>query len=456
MSLRVSVLVPPTAVGSIALLTSLDRQTLPAPEYEVLLGDDERDADLTARLDDLAAHRTNLVRVSTRSATDVASTLLERAGGEYVVAVSPGRTLTAEALARLAERADSTGADLCLGLTGRAGSRPARLSAAPDELGGPAGGLRRRTSATPEQVSADFTGADATVDGAPAVAQALCFLDGTPPDGVRPPAESETAVRAISKSVVWRDGALEVVAEMSPPADVVRASIYSDTTGVEWPLPDVQVDGNLVTLRIDPAAVPGVGALPEGTWWPTLRIGEHGPVLVRSRPLEAHGASMRGRTVVSFARGGRLGVDVGGLRHQPIRRIDPAATTVVEDSRGSLLTTRLANVDLAPGARHRGRLRLGGLPVVAWIEEQEGSGAVLQAWVSGLAGKKVIRIRFGRGRYARTDSQLVIDGLGAMHVAAFKHAPRTKPPRPAPTAPSAGPVARARRFAGRVKRSVRR
>ncbi|MFC6042165.1 glycosyltransferase [Nocardioides hankookensis] len=455
MPLRVSVLVPPAAAGSRSLLASLDRQTLPAAEFEVLIGDDERDPDLTARLDDLVAHRTNVARVPVPVGGDVAATLLDRASGEYVVAVPADRVFTPDALALLCDRADATGADVCLGLTGRAGSRPAGLPSDPDRLAGPAGGLRRRRATTAAQVADDLAGADATADGAAAVASTLCFVDGTPPDRPAPP-EADRSVRARVVRATWTDGVLEVVAKLTEPSDDVRASVYSDRTGVEWPLTDVQVDGERVTLRIDPSSVPGVGTLPDGTWWPSLRIGGRSPVLLGGRPQKVHGASVRERTVISFSGARkRVGLDVGGHAHQPIRRLDPSVTSVVEDSRGSLLTSRLKKIDLAPGSRPTGELRLGRMPVVAWLEH-DGTGPVLRAWVSGLAGESSLYTRFGHAHFAPTGTRLVVDGVGAMTVTRTvrRPAPEAETPEPSAAAPEHQP-GRARRLAGRVRRSVR-
>ena len=452
MALRVSVLVPPTAAGSRSLLASLDRQSLPAAEFEVLVGDDERDEGLTTRLEDLVAHRTNVIRVAVPSGADAAATLLDRASGEYVVAVPPERVLTPDALALLGTQADATGAEVCLGLTGRSGERPPALPDGPDQLAGPAGGLRRRTGASAEQVAADLSGADVTTAGAASVATTLCFVDGPAPER-RTPVEPEQSVRARAARVRWSDGALDLTLKLSEPAQDVQVSLYSDRYGVEWPLSGVQVDGDRVTLRIDPAAVPGPGELPTGTWWPSVRIDGRPPVLVRARPSKAHGATVRERTVVSFSRGKRLGLDVGALSHQPIRQLTPATITVVEDSRGSLLTGQLQNLDLAPGTRRSGELRLGTMPVVAWLEH-DGSEPVLRAWVSGLAGESPLYTRFGPASFAPTGARLVIDGVGTMTVDATSRRPAALR-RAAPDAPVAPQPGKARRLAGRALRSVR-
>ena len=477
---RVSVLVPPAAAASRALLTSLDRQTLPATEFETLIGDDGSAPDLTRRLEDLAAHRTNVVLVTVppdASAEQVADALLARAGGTYVVALPPGRTLTPSTLKRLVAHMDATGADVCAGLTGRAGVRPERLPDPDGLLPGPAGRLHRRAVVGPGHLVGDLTG-EASAGEVPVLRSALCFLDGAAPAESVPP-EPTGGVRVRVVSAAWRDGVLEIVADASSPAAAARASLYSHTTGVEWPVDDLTVeersDGVGLTVRIDTESVSGPGRLPDGVWWPTIRFADtaDSAVLLRAGPRVAHGATLRRRTVVSFSEAGRLGLDVGGSSHQPVRRLDPAATRVVEDSRGSLMTSALTNIDVAPGARVDGELHLAKMPVVAWIEQVGGTGPALRAWVSGLAGASSLHTRFTRAPAASTGAVLVIDGVGAMTLAPAPK--KTSAPTEAAAAtiePAAGAeptaatgngdvaagtgAAKARRLAGEALRRLRR
>lgn len=443
---RVTVIVPPSAAGSRELLASLDRQTLPAADFEILVGDDERSPELTARLEDLARHRTNLARVPVADGDEEA--LLARATGEYVLGVPAGRSLTPTALAVLIELADTTGADLVAGLTGRVGVRPERPQDPAGPLPATAGRLRRRASTT----AADLTGdlGHAPAETATAAVTTLCFLDA--PDGAADATPADVADPVAAVEATWRDGVLHLTCAAS---GAVRASVYSAATGVEWPLGEGTEQGDHVAFRLDPEDVPGLGPLPAGTWWPTLRVGDAGaPALVEAAAARAHGATFRDRTTVSFVEDRRLGLDVGASARQPIRRLDPARTTVVEDSRGSLLTSPIRNLDLAPGVRVTGWLRLGKMPVVAWLEDAEGTGPVLRAWVSGLAGESTLHTRFGRAQYAPVGARLVIDGVGAMTVtAAGKDAPA--PAADPASEAEAAPASKARRLAGRALRSVR-
>jgi hypothetical protein len=313
--------------------------------------------------------------------------------------------------------------------------------------------MRRRTGLDPADLAADL-GPETAAQDADVLTSSLCFVDGPPTDYKRPPlsAADDGSVRATT--VTWREGVLEVVAEVAGPTEALRASIYSHKIGVEWPLPEPTVDGSRITLRIDPEHVPGAGRLSDGLWWPSVRTGE-GPetaTLLEVSPQVAHGATFRRLTAVSFAARRRLGLDVGGRLNQPIRWLDPQAATVVEDSRGSLLTSPVPNLDLPPGARIDGELRLGELPVVAWLVHQDGSGPVLQAWVSGLAGESPLHTRFTPGRFGPTGTQLVIDGVGTMTVTPVPAKEPAKTPPEALVEPASG----THRLVRRVARSVRR
>jgi hypothetical protein len=377
----------------------------------------------------------------------------------------PGRTLTPSGLARLVAQADATGADVCAGLTGHAGTRPSRLPEPGRLPPGPAGRLHRRAVVEPSHLVADLTG-DATAGEGPVV-RSLCFLDGATPAERVPREQAPPAARVRVTSATWDDGALEIVADVSGPIPGARASLYSHVTGVEWPVDGLTVeesgDGLRLAVRIDPLSVLGPDRLPDGVWWPTIRLGEGADtaVLLKARPKVAHGATLRTRTVVSFAEDGRLGLDVGGLSHQPVRRLDPAATKVVEDSRGSLMTSVLTNIDVAPGARVDGKLQLGNMPVVSWIEQVEGTGPVLRAWVTGLAGESHLHTRFSRAPFASTGTVLVIDGVGAMTVVKARKEPAAPTGEPPASTEDGGlahhaAVATARRLAGQALRKVRR
>jgi len=482
MPLRASVLVPCVSDAASLDLTSMDEQTLPAGEFEVLVVDDGADPATSARLSDVVAHRTNVRRVAIdpgASAQEALDTALADASGEYVLVLPPQRRVTRQALARLCQHADETAADVCLGLTGVAGSRPVTLpptnAADPVELGAddplrnPATArIHRRSTADPALLLSELDGAAVALPSgvrAAAVTSLTCFVDGRWRGSEVPalPEKARYAVRA--SAVIWFGGALEVTATVSAVgADevrVTRASIFSKESGVERALDDLDVEktpeGATVVLRIDPEDVPGVGRLPAGLWWPSVDVGDDS-LLIEVTPLLADGATLRGRPVVSFAKAGRLGLDVSGSAHQPIRHLDPRQSSVVEDSRGSLLSCRLSNIDVAPEGRVTGSLKLGALPVVAWLERGEGDAALLRAWVSGLAGSSELATRFTPAPQAPTGARLVIDGVGVMKL---RRAPRKEQQKSSgaaarPSIPAAPAlIAKARRLAGRGLDAIR-
>jgi hypothetical protein len=483
MSLRATVLVPCVSDAGSLDLTSLDQQTLPAAEFEVLVVDDGADPATSTRLSDVIAHRTNVRRVAIEpgaSAQEALDTALADASGEYVLVLPTHRRITREALARLCQHADVTAADVCLGLTGVAGTRPATLppthAADPVELGAddplrdPATGrIHRRSTADPALLASELEGAAAALPPgvrAAAVTSLTCFVDGrwSGSDVPALPERARYAVRA--SAVIWSAGALEITASVSAieaeDVRVSRASIFSKESGVERSLDDLDVEktpeGANLVLRIDPEDVPGVGRLPAGIWWPTVDVGDDS-LLIEIAPRLAEGATLRGRPVVSFAKARRLGLDVGGSAHQPIRRLDPRQSSVVEDSRGSLLSCRLSNIDVAPEGRVTGSLKLGSLPVVAWLERGDGDAPVLRAWVSGLAGSSNLATQFTPAPQALTGARLAINGVGVMNVRRARRKTRRKTSGAAPTPSVPAPttlVAKARRLAGRGLRAIRR
>ncbi len=384
------------------------------------------------------------------------------------------RTVTPDGLLLLCDRADETGADVCTGLTGKKGVR-ADATTAP-------GRIHRRTTLERDQALADLTAEASPAESAgttASVTEALCFVVGK---GTRTgmPEEVQSTAHARAEEVTWTSGTLTVAAVVTDSGTstptTCSVGLFSPATGVEWPVTDVETTPSGadlgVTFRVDPQTVAGGRPLPEGEWWPTVHVGtaaDATPLLLRTRPASALGGSHPGRPVVSFAEQGRLGIDVGGLRHQLVTRLQPEASEVVESARGSLLTSTVANVDLPAGLVLTGSLRLGGLPVIAWLEGHEDGRVVLSSWVSGLKGSSRLLTKFTPADYADTRSRLVIDEVGGMEVrpappkstkpAGATATPGTMPSQAGPTGArqlAHGAARRARRTAGKVKRAIRR
>ena len=459
---RVSVVIPSLSSVSRRALASLDQQTLGPDEFEVLVGhEDEHDAE-SGRLADLVAHRTNLRPFDTSPGTSLVARCragLSAATAEYALLLHGDRGLSAHALAELCTLAEKTGADVCIGLTGRVGRRPLHgpIAGSDDHadlspehplredvhgrivrrelLSGTAG----TDNQTPERWAALATESAARVA---AVANCAIFVDGQRRRARAGAARTRTTATVAATNCEWRDGVLIVDVRLREAtggeAGRVAASLFSEGSGIEWSVqtPDVdELPDGVTRIRFDPEGV-ARGGLPDGIWWPTVRVDLGAGFVVADVQLgsgTAPGASYVRRPIVAFARQGRLGIDVGGVRHQLVRRIPARGARVLEDARGSLLTATIPDVEVAEGLRLEGTLRLGkGMPVKAWLE-REGSAARLTAWVSGLPGSAPLFTRFTPAAYAPARARLVVGPAGDMHVRRLRR-PRT---RPAPTRPSA-------------------
>jgi hypothetical protein len=489
MAPQVTVLIPSYPTLHRDGLASLDRQTLSPRDLEIVVLQPVEVA-AAERLARLVAHRTNMRVVPATGDSPVAS-LLAAAEGEYVLLLGADRTLTPEALERLCEQADKTGADVCFGLTGRRGVRP-ETAVSTRETGDPAADDRLRESGagrihrrshlekhTVDGQSADQLERAATAAAATVAVQssALCFVDGDAPRSGAPAERRSSPFSLRANHVDWRDGALVVRAELTADGgaslpEVSAVTVFSTETGVEWQLDDTDVSRmsgatedaegvRTLEIRIDPERLAAGAPLPVGTWWPSIRLSAPAGddvVLLETSARTAVGATCLPRPVVSFAQEKRLGLDVGGLKHPVVDRIPVPDASVVESVRGCLFTCPVPQVDVTPGATVDGQLRLGGITVPARLEGDEDGRGVLQAWVSGMSGSHRMKTRFSPARFADCGARLVIDGAGAMQVKPTRAKRRKKSTRAGAAAavePTAGSaVARLRSQAGRVRRAL--
>ncbi len=475
MAPRVSVVIASFPEVDRAALVSLDRQTLPTTDFEILVGDDGGDRDASRRLGDLVAHRPNVRSLALDGASGQTALrmLIESARGEYVLLLAGERHLLPDALARLCQVADDGEADVCIGLTGQRGTRPAQVAAQggaaltevgahdPLRLGG-AGRLHRRT-ALHAQVDVP-TGSLEELDVAATLAAsrvvaftaAPMFLDGAEVDDSVPREQAHSPVVARVSTARWDSGVLLLSIKVTGALAAEAAcglSVFCPASGIEWPLADADVartpaaDPQMVQLeaRLDPERLAGGHPLDEGIWWPSLRAGlsetKAEPVLLRATPRRAAGATHTVRPAVSFSEAGRLGIDVGGLRHQLVHRLPARDVQVTESARGSLLTGPVPGLDLPAGTRLEGLLRVKYHPVIAWLESDSSGAVTLTAWVSGLPGSKRLATRFTPAPFAPARARLVVDSLGGMQVRAL--ATKTRAPAGQGGAGSSKPVATA-------------
>lgn len=299
MSLAASVVITSFATMDLRTLKSIDRQSLPSSDFEVLLlgsGADER-------LRQLVDNRPNFRVVAAGEDADAAGRLedaAEQAAGRYVLFLGDGVVLGPRALEVLCAFADESSADVCFGKTSHRGARlpgadlfltnqpraevDDRLLAAVqcpklyrkaflDESGlplavssGPAAdtGLALAALGRSERVCvlADYP---AFFVSAAAPAQAEDHLrairDSAAPDDLRDRATRVAQRHDLSAvggptlrngSAEWTDGALEITVELDEPAGPgsttphsgdphVRPGVYRPSDGTEWLLPDKEV-----------------------------------------------------------------------------------------------------------------------------------------------------------------------------------------------------------------------
>ena len=137
--------------------------------------------------------------------------------------------------------------------------------------------------------------------------------------------------------------------------------------------------------------------------------------------------------------GRRLGLDVGARTHPVVQRIRVDTATVAEDARGSLLTAAVPDVRVLGGGALVGELKVGGLPVKAWVEDDGAGGSVLRSWVSGLTGSYDLASRFSAAPFAPTGGRLVVDALGSMTVTRTPPGRKARPQAPGAVTPAADP-----------------
>lgn len=122
---RVSVILAPPTVPDRGSISSLDRQSLPVHDFEVVVALPGSHAPATERLHRLAENRPNVRVIETGAEATVGERLgvgAAGASGDYVLFLPDGTRLDERALERLCAHADETAADICLGRTSRARS----------------------------------------------------------------------------------------------------------------------------------------------------------------------------------------------------------------------------------------------------------------------------------------------------------------------------------------------
>lgn len=277
MSLAASVVITSFATMDLRTLKSIDRQSLPSADFEVLLLGAGGDAGAAERLRQLVDNRPNFRLVTPGRDAGETGRLEDAIGaarGRYVLFLGDGLVLGDQALERLCALADESSADVCFGKTSHRGARPAGadlfladqpraglddrlLAALPcpklyrtaflEESGlpfavssGPVAdtGLALAALARSERVCVLADYAAFFVTGAPAQAEdhLRAIRDSAAPDDLRDratrvagrhyataPAGRDRGPTPRNASAEWADGALEVTVELDGPADPASA-----------------------------------------------------------------------------------------------------------------------------------------------------------------------------------------------------------------------------------------
>lgn len=453
------------------LIESLDQQSVPTSQFEVVLVDRDSTDATSDRLHLMATHRPNISVVSAaESATDLPSAWLKRCQGEYVIRLDPEHRLFPEALERLHDYAVVNGLDAVAPRVVQRGASLAEVflcdevdlepACRASALQG-AGLLVRRAVLAEGRSLSDPGGVSARV-GVLSSYPALRL-----PHAALHRNGASDRLEVAAPTISWSGPELRIdvsgsvvagVPEGAPPVRVVPVLRHTDG-GLSYLLGK----GAVVSSAPGPAALgpskPAPAApwalsvvldihtaaagspLPHGVWEVELHLvdaqTEAAPVTLRWAPCPP---AVIGQTIVvptpSVSPTWQL--DVGATTWPLVAQPDPQDASVVETVAGTTLVLALPQVHVNGAEVLTGELVLDRLPLAAQVVT-DGEAARLEAFVSGLAGSPRIATRFGDGRAAQSGLCLNISGAGVMEVS------KVKPPPPPPAAPPvAGPGAPAR------------
>ena len=434
------------------LIGSLDVQSLPASEFELVVVDRGLSEDARSWLYKLASRRTN-IRVVDRLPEDLAAwavvaTDVQRFFGDGL------RQLLAFADARQVQvvLARRTHVDSPVG-PGLLEDRVLKSPPSPDlvnsavvmtdsrRLTEEPTGLAVRTAGAATGVFASYPVAEA-VPGDVSSAAALEVTDAF--------AEWDGSVLLLTASgtVTGLEGsARPVVLLRSLRSGVTYLADTDGSVGAEEVGGPAVADGDAnsagarrarrwaLTARVRPRDPLGAPLL-SGQWLPEISISEEHQVLlpVALPVLRAPGAIVGGAVVSTGTDGrGRFVLDVGATSTPLVSAFSSEDARVHETAQGSVLTLTLPGVHVdgdqtVPDCS----IGLDQLTLPARLQVL-GDRAEIVAFLSGIAGTYALKVRLGR-KAAATGLTVVVDGRGMMTVVA------TPPPTPpAPTTPKKSP-----------------
>jgi hypothetical protein len=455
------------------LVRSLDLQTMPTDEFEVVLHGVDGEAGVD-QFDALAAHRPNVKVVRT---TDAAVDLLAAAEGDFVLVVDRDEALFPGALARLHGFAEQHGVDAVAGRVVTAGnSAPVWLWTDTAVVRDPdiIATLTDRTDAVSAQLlvrrdAARLTEGRLLQSASTRIgvlgSHAITLRDGQSVDSG---AEARSVVPPVAvESATWRDGSLHLMLRTAGsgsasgerravlqlthagtqetflvPAEISTAELSKNPLSEGSPGgPQLQVEA-----AVAPTRTPANGQqLAVGSWHVSLvlAIGRETmpptPIPWLPCPPALIGSTAVVPAPTATASGSQwLTLDVGPMHRQLLSNVDPAAGTVTESVVGSELVLNVPQLHVYGTDGLDGFIALDKIRLPARIRSKNGH-AQLVAFVSGVAGKPpAIAAQFGPGPLRATGLSLQISGVGTMSV--IKTPPAPQVPAKPPSAPK--PVAK--------------
>jgi hypothetical protein len=451
----VSVLVATRNPGSLLpdLVRSIDAQTLPSAEFEVVLVDASSDGS-AARLQQLAGRRPNVTVVAADAAGAEAErldTALQRSTADHVLVLGQRHRLAPRALELLLDAARRTEADLVLGrvvTVMTSGSAVVPDDADRLDVSGvtPAGCLaliKRSLLAGRAQPGAALLDVAALLGGAgtvSAVGRYACAIEHG-----RPVVQTE-AVSLESPAYRWGDGELHLTLRMGlaeAASTVPRAWLVLSQGPAEVAVPATvhrdEGEGTRLTasVALDPRTAEGGSPFQDGQWLLRLRLVWPGhEVTVPLPPGPARSAVLSGRPYVVRRAGLGLQLDAGATQSSVIGPVAKSRSSITESARGILVTLEYPTLHVPDDAVLDARLLLDRFSLPARLV-CEGGNARLEAYASSLAGTSTVAVVAGGGAPVPTGLRLRVSGTGAM---TFVNAPAPLPAPPGST-PSDAPLA---------------
>jgi hypothetical protein len=455
----------------VGFVGSLDAQSLPYAEFEVVFCVREADEELRAHLEQVATRRPNMALTTFGDdwpATVFASA--REAASEWVLPVGPAlqgpnAVLLPQALERLVAfgrahecdvvvgRASATAADLPIPAVLLFDTPRVAREQFASVLGTPVRLYRtefvRRHDLLP---SADDAERLAQLSGRVGVLAASPVMRrSTVAEGAPRLPDAELSLRAAS----WRDGVLTFeVSVTGADAWVVALSIrHLETAEEYWLDTHAEAGSSVFSAALDVRVAAAGTPVPDGRWRCYVNTYDAGGAALARVALpaaEVEGAVVDGILVATTTAGGLLTLDVGGTKVSPLPTLSVDHVTITEDAAGTLLVAELPMVHVSGRCDHPGALRLGGLRLPAKLISA-GHTARLECFVSGVASTNPLSYQVGSGPLKRTSLDLVIDEVGRISVV-----PSLEDPEKTGGAAGAKPAAPAAKSPNRRAKAARR